>query len=54
MVRHVGRELCGRVDLLLLALHRHRQRSADLLWQAYQTDLGEGHKPSGTGDCPGV
>lgn len=25
---------------LVRVLHRHRQRGADLLWQAYQTDLG--------------
>jgi hypothetical protein len=33
-------ELCRRTDDLLRALSRHRQRGADLLWQAYQTDLG--------------
>ncbi|MFC4020423.1 hypothetical protein ACFOW4_21115 [Micromonospora sp. GCM10011542] len=33
-------ELRGRAGLLLRALARHRQRGADLLWQAYQTDLG--------------
>ncbi|MFF5171605.1 hemerythrin domain-containing protein [Micromonospora sp. NPDC000089] len=33
-------ELSRRVDELLRALARHRQRGADLLWQAYQTDLG--------------
>ncbi|MEU5942620.1 hypothetical protein ABZ807_26400 [Micromonospora sp. NPDC047548] len=33
-------ELCRRTDELLRALSRHRQRGADLLWQAYQTDLG--------------
>ncbi|MEH0844469.1 hypothetical protein V6U81_18980 [Micromonospora sp. CPCC 205711] len=33
-------ELCRRVDELLRALARHRQHGADLLWQAYQTDLG--------------
>lgn len=33
-------ELCGRAAQLLRALHRHRQRGADLLWEAYQADLG--------------
>ncbi|MGC5018331.1 hypothetical protein [Micromonospora sp. DT47] len=33
-------ELSRRTDELLRALARHRQRGADLLWQAYQTDLG--------------
>ncbi|SCE71105.1 hypothetical protein [Micromonospora mirobrigensis] len=33
-------ELCGRAGHLLRALARHRQRGADLIWQAYQTDLG--------------
>ena len=33
-------ELCGRAGQLLRALHRHRQRGADLLWEAYQADLG--------------
>ncbi|WP_446212809.1 hypothetical protein [Micromonospora sp. IBSANI012] len=33
-------ELRRRTDDLLRALSRHRQRGADLLWQAYQTDLG--------------
>ncbi|WP_319464052.1 hypothetical protein [Micromonospora sp. RTP1Z1] len=33
-------ELCGRTGQLLRALHRHRQRGADLLWEAYQADLG--------------
>ncbi|MEH0933796.1 hypothetical protein [Micromonospora psammae] len=33
-------ELRRRTDELLRALARHRQRGADLLWQAYQTDLG--------------
>jgi hypothetical protein len=33
-------ELRGRAGLLLRSLARHRQRGADLLWQAYQTDLG--------------
>lgn len=33
-------ELRRRTDELLRALARHRQRGADLLWEAYQTDLG--------------
>ena len=33
-------ELCGRAVDLLGALSRHRQRGADLLWEAYQADLG--------------
>jgi hypothetical protein len=33
-------ELRGRAGHLLRALSRHRQRGADLIWQAYQTDLG--------------
>ncbi|MFE9203841.1 hypothetical protein [Micromonospora sp. NPDC007230] len=33
-------ELRERVGHLLRALDRHRQRGADLLWEAYQTDLG--------------
>lgn len=33
-------ELRVRVGGLLRALHRHRQRGADLLWEAYQADLG--------------
>ncbi|SCL19907.1 hypothetical protein GA0070624_1867 [Micromonospora rhizosphaerae] len=33
-------ELCGRAGHLLRALSRHRQRGADLLWEAYQADLG--------------
>ncbi|NES15304.1 MULTISPECIES: hypothetical protein [Micromonospora] len=33
-------ELRARVGELLRALHRHRQRGADLLWEAYQADLG--------------
>ncbi|MGK5738499.1 hypothetical protein [Micromonospora sp. URMC 103] len=33
-------ELRGLAEHLLRALSRHRQRGADLLWQAYQTDLG--------------
>ncbi|SCL28344.1 hypothetical protein GA0070616_3675 [Micromonospora nigra] len=33
-------ELRHAVAQLLGALHRHRQRGADLIWQAYQTDLG--------------
>ncbi|MGC1215737.1 MAG: hypothetical protein WA890_31330 [Micromonospora sp.] len=33
-------ELCGRAADLLGALSRHRQRGADLLWEAYQADLG--------------
>lgn len=33
-------ELRRAVTQLLAALHRHRQRGADLIWQAYQTDLG--------------
>jgi hypothetical protein len=33
-------ELHARVGELLRALHRHRQRGADLLWEAYQADLG--------------
>ncbi|RZU73458.1 hypothetical protein EV384_1862 [Micromonospora kangleipakensis] len=33
-------ELCGRAGQLLRALHRHRQRGADLLWEAYEADLG--------------
>ncbi|MGW5669474.1 hypothetical protein [Micromonospora sp. NPDC003776] len=33
-------ELRSRVGELLRALHRHRQRGADLLWEAYQADLG--------------
>ncbi|GAA4569936.1 hypothetical protein GCM10023176_27540 [Micromonospora coerulea] len=33
-------ELCGRAAQLLRALQRHRQRGADLLWEAYQADLG--------------
>ncbi|MEV4479156.1 hypothetical protein AB0K04_01210 [Micromonospora coxensis] len=33
-------ELRRRTDELLDALARHRQRGADLLWEAYQTDLG--------------
>ncbi|MFU8849703.1 hypothetical protein ACNAW0_01720 [Micromonospora sp. SL1-18] len=33
-------ELRDRVGHLLGALDRHRQRGADLLWEAYQTDLG--------------
>ncbi|MBM0227316.1 hypothetical protein [Micromonospora sp. ATA51] len=33
-------ELRGRAGQLLRALHRHRQRGADLLWEAYQADLG--------------
>ncbi|MDO3701028.1 hypothetical protein Q3W71_04960 [Micromonospora sp. C28SCA-DRY-2] len=32
--------LLDRAALLLRALARHRRRGADLLWQAYQTDLG--------------
>jgi hypothetical protein len=35
-----GDDLRGQVDLLLHALHRHRQHGADLLWEAYQADLG--------------
>ncbi|MGQ5263711.1 hypothetical protein ACTWLT_23520 [Micromonospora sp. ZYX-F-536] len=33
-------ELRGRAGCLLRTLARHRRRGADLLWQAYQTDLG--------------
>jgi hypothetical protein len=33
-------ELRDRVGRLLGALDRHRQRGADLLWEAYQADLG--------------
>ncbi|MFU8870490.1 hypothetical protein [Micromonospora sp. SL4-19] len=33
-------ELRERVAHLLRALDRHRQRGADLLWEAYQADLG--------------
>ncbi|MEV0426558.1 hemerythrin domain-containing protein [Micromonospora sp. NPDC050495] len=33
-------ELRARVGELLRALRRHRQRGADLLWEAYQADLG--------------
>ncbi|MCM0676814.1 hypothetical protein NCC78_19290 [Micromonospora phytophila] len=33
-------DLLGRAGHLLRALARHRQRGADLIWQAYQTDLG--------------
>ncbi|MFI7606653.1 hypothetical protein ACIBTV_16145 [Micromonospora sp. NPDC049366] len=33
-------ELRGLTAHLLGALARHRQRGADLLWQAYETDLG--------------
>ncbi|SCG67355.1 hypothetical protein [Micromonospora coxensis] len=33
-------DLRRRTDELLDALARHRQRGADLLWEAYQTDLG--------------
>lgn len=33
-------ELRERVGQLLRALDRHRQRGADLLWEAYQADLG--------------
>lgn len=33
-------ELRARVAELLQALRRHRQRGADLLWEAYQADLG--------------
>ncbi|MEV0157026.1 hypothetical protein AB0H57_25310 [Micromonospora sp. NPDC050686] len=33
-------ELRGRAGQLLRAMSRHRQRGADLIWQAYQTDLG--------------
>jgi len=33
-------ELRDRVGRLLEALDRHRQRGADLLWEAYQADLG--------------
>ena len=33
-------EVRTRVADLLRALDRHRQRGADLLWEAYQTDLG--------------
>ncbi|MEV4545814.1 hypothetical protein [Micromonospora echinaurantiaca] len=32
--------LLDRAGRLLRALARHRRRGADLLWQAYQTDLG--------------
>ncbi|MEH0972165.1 hypothetical protein V6U77_13630 [Micromonospora sp. CPCC 205546] len=33
-------DLLGRAAYLLRALARHRQRGADLLWEAYETDLG--------------
>ncbi len=33
-------ELRHATEHLVWALARHRQRGADLLWQAYQTDLG--------------
>ncbi|MBM0233950.1 hypothetical protein JNW91_20115 [Micromonospora sp. STR1_7] len=33
-------ELRHRAGYLLRTLARHRRRGADLLWQAYQTDLG--------------
>ncbi|MEW2376177.1 hypothetical protein AB0883_08750 [Micromonospora sp. NPDC047812] len=33
-------EILGRAAHLLRALARHRQRGADLLWEAYETDLG--------------
>ncbi|WP_422734227.1 hypothetical protein ACN26Y_02840 [Micromonospora sp. WMMD558] len=33
-------ELRRATEHLVWALARHRQRGADLLWQAYQTDLG--------------
>ncbi|MEU8260348.1 hypothetical protein AB0C02_06965 [Micromonospora sp. NPDC048999] len=33
-------ELRERVGRLLSALDRHRQHGADLLWEAYQADLG--------------
>jgi hypothetical protein len=33
-------ELRRRAGDLLRALHRHRQRGADLLWEAYEADLG--------------
>lgn len=33
-------EVRHRTGCLLRALARHRRRGADLLWQAYQTDLG--------------
>ncbi|MFC0508186.1 hemerythrin domain-containing protein [Micromonospora costi] len=33
-------ELRGLAEHLLRTFSRHRQRGADLLWQAYQTDLG--------------
>ncbi|MFF5052082.1 hypothetical protein ACFY1S_02700 [Micromonospora sp. NPDC000663] len=33
-------EVRHRAGYLLRALARHRRRGADLLWQAYQTDLG--------------
>ncbi|MEU2613357.1 hypothetical protein ABZ570_17495 [Micromonospora sp. NPDC007271] len=33
-------ELRDRVSRLLRALDQHRQRGADLLWEAYQADLG--------------
>lgn len=33
-------ELQGLAGHLLRVFSRHRQRGADLLWQAYQTDLG--------------
>ncbi|MER5332973.1 hypothetical protein [Micromonospora sp. NPDC002717] len=33
-------DLLGRAGHLVRALARHRQRGADLIWQAYETDLG--------------
>ncbi|MEU9504884.1 hypothetical protein AB0D32_01200 [Micromonospora sp. NPDC048170] len=33
-------DLFDRAACLLRALARHRQRGADLLWEAYETDLG--------------
>jgi len=33
-------DLLERAAYLLRALARHRQRGADLLWEAYETDLG--------------
>ncbi|MCL7458635.1 hypothetical protein M8I35_15755 [Micromonospora sp. MSM11] len=33
-------DLLGRAGHLLRALAGHRQRGADLLWEAYETDLG--------------
>ncbi|MER7415179.1 hypothetical protein ABT346_00070 [Micromonospora peucetia] len=33
-------DLLDRAGYLLRALARHRQRGADLLWEAYETDLG--------------